>query len=46
MGGTMKLVIALLVLGSLTACSTPRVLVQNCEDAGPWLKNCELVKKL
>lgn len=34
----------LLVL--VSGCSTPRVLVRDCADAGKGLKNCELVQKL
>jgi predicted small secreted protein len=42
----MKLVIAFVLLVAAASCSTPRVLVQDCKDAGPYLQNCELVKKL
>lgn len=34
------------VLVLLAGCSTPRVLVKNCQDAGPGLQNCEKVKDL
>ena len=40
-------VIILIVIGILIpACATPRVLVKDCKEAGPDLKNCELVQKL
>lgn len=42
----MKLLLVLSMLLTLSACGPNRVLVRDCNDAGPDLKNCELVKAL
>lgn len=41
----MKLVL-ILSLVFVSGCSATRVLVKDCEDAGPDLQNCELIQKL